>query len=106
MKIYTELYDGKSYKGEKIQTLCMFLDTQKTGNPEVDTVNCAVEFNADLYFSNADRLLNLLIPTLSQLVYSAYGEPPERKYQKPIESIKDTGFDPTCVNGVKGCKLK
>lgn len=94
MKIYTELYD---------KAIVLFLDTQVTGNRERDTVNIALEFHGE---RDPDKLLDLLLPALTQLVYHAYGEPLHLQYLKPIESIKETRFDATCVNGVKGCKLK
>lgn len=98
--------DIKTYRGEICKALTVYLDTEMTGDPETDTVNCAVEFDPKEYLNgDADAFLNLVIPIITQLAYHAYGEPMHLKYQKPITSIKETGFDATCLNGVKGCKL-
>ena len=106
MKIYTETHDIKTYYGEQCKALVFFLDTGLTGDPEKDIVNTAIELKEDLGINNPDDVLNFLIPVITQLVYNAYGDPVEHQYKKPIKSIKETNFDTSCVNGVKGCKLK
>lgn len=107
MRIYTKMGDIRTYRGELCKALTIYLDTEMTGDPEQDTVNCAVEFDPK-HFLNGDpeTFLNLVIPMITQLAYNAYGEPARFEHQTPIESIKETNFDPACLNGVRGYKLK
>jgi hypothetical protein len=106
MRFYTETHDTKDYQGRPCKAFALFLDTGSTGDPQKDTVNTAVELNPENDLTDPEQILNILLPSITQLVYAAYGEPAYRKYQSPLQSARDTGFDPSCVNGVKGCKLK
>ena len=109
MKISSEIIRQNVYSTESKLVFVMYLDTQRTGNQAADTFNCAYDFDKINMSENVNEISDFLIPILSQLIIDAYDDPdnydsPTKK--KPLESIKETNFDPTCLNGMRGCKLK
>ena len=106
MKIFSEILASQDGHGKTVPVFLLYLDTQKTNNQEKDCVSTGIDFTSMQDCNDPEMILGFLIPLISELVYNAYGEPSYRKDMQPLQSAKQTGFDPSCVNGVKGCKLK
>ncbi len=107
MKIHSEMLQMEGLNGELRPNLVLYLDTQRTNDVQKDCFHAACDFSHLLGSNDADAILGFLIPMLSELVYNAYGEKPQfYGEKKPLTEYSRTGFDPTCLNGVKGAKLK
>ncbi len=107
MKIFSDLSKVivNAEQGE-IPLFALCVDTQKTGNENKDSFCAGADFSSMQGVDDPDKILEFLIPILTNLIYTAYGQSPSAEYKKPITDYHATGFDPKCVNGVKGCEIK
>lgn len=107
MKLHSEMIQMEDLNGELRPNFVLYLDTQRTNDVQKDTLYSACDFSHLVGSNDADAILAFLIPMLSELVYTAYGEKPQfYGEKKPLTEYSRTGFDPNCLNGVKGHKLK
>ena len=77
----------------------LYLDTEKTGVQSNDCLYSASDFTSLKGVDDPEKILEFLMPMLSELVYTAYGEAISDK--KPITDWHQTGFDRNFPNGVK-----
>jgi hypothetical protein len=78
----------------------LYVDSEITGDQNKDVVYAAVDLNL-LGHNDPDQILSHLVPMLTELVYTLYGEKPERWGKKePLTQYSNTGFDPKYPNGV------
>ena len=107
MKIHSEMMQIEDLGGQLKPHFVLYLDKQETNDPQKDCLYSSCDFSHLLGSNDADAILAFLIPMMSELVYTAYGEKPQfYGEKKPLTEYSRTGFDPTCLNGVKGAKLK
>ncbi len=76
----------------------LYLDTERTGDQQRDCLYAANDFTSMKGEDDAEKILNFLIPLLSELVYTAYGH---RVDTQPMTDYHATGFDKNYPNGVK-----
>lgn len=100
MQFYSTLQTVNNPDGSKIPIFTIYIDTHKTGIPEQDVVHCAFDYNV-IKDKDPDTILSTLIPIITQLVYTIYGEPPENRDKQPLTDWHATGFDRNAVNGIK-----
>lgn len=98
MKIFSEMMERENHRGELEPTFVLYLDTQRTGDPSKDSLYCANDFTNVQGTNDPEVILALLIPMISELVYTAYGDSIVDK--KPMTDWHATGFDPKYPNGV------
>jgi hypothetical protein len=97
MKLFSQMQ--LSPQGNPVFVL--YLDTQKTGKPAEDTLYAVADATNFENENDPEKILGLIIPLLSELVYAVYGESPEPYGKKePLTSYSTTGFDPNYPNGV------
>ena len=83
------------------QLFVLYLDTEKTGNTGEDTLYCASDAKDFVNEDDPEEILAFIIPLLSVLVHTVYGEKPEIWGKKePLTQYSTTGFDPNYPNGV------
>jgi hypothetical protein len=79
----------------------LYLDTEKSGKPEQDTLYAAADATNFEGENDPEKILGLIIPLLSELIYAVYGEKPDAYGKKePLTNYSTTGFDPNYPNGV------
>jgi len=100
MKIFSEI----QISPHNTPIFVLYLDKQETGDPNIDCFCAGTEYTTYVDCNNPDKLMELITPLLSELIYNAYGE--SRFPKEPITDWHQTGFDPKCVNGVKGFEIK
>lgn len=97
MKIFSSIQISPENK----PVFVLYLDTEKTGIQEQDCLYSAHDFTPYLGKEDPEKLLELITPMLSELLYTAYGETPENARKQPITDWHATGFDRNYPNGVK-----
>ena len=70
MKIFSEIQ--QSPHGDLLFVL--YLDTQKTGKPQEDTLYAAADARNFIHENDSGKILDFIIPLLSELVHSVYGK--------------------------------
>lgn len=106
MKIFSEMLQSEDPYERSIPVFAIYIDTYRTGNKEQDCFHSAADFSSMIGCNDPTKILEFLIPLLSELIYTAYGESAKDKNKTPLTEYSTTGFDPKCINGVKGFKLK
>ena len=93
------MFQSKGRNGEPEPVFVLYLDTQKTGAPDKDTLYCAADATKLMTLKDPEEILGFIIPMLSELIYTVYGDP--IKKTEPLTDWHTTGFDRNAVNGVK-----
>ena len=94
-----KIYSDKILAPNGTVCFALYLDCERTGKRDNDTVYSAIDIA--LLGNDPNQILSHLIPMLSELVYTLYGEAPEPYGKKePITKHSQTGFDPKYPNGV------
>lgn len=73
MKIFSDIQVSPENK----PVFVLYLDTQKTGDQIKDCLYAAHDFTLYVGSNDPEKLLELITPMLSELLYAAYGEKPE-----------------------------
>jgi hypothetical protein len=97
MKIFSDIQVSPENK----PVFILYLDTQVTGDQNKDCLYAAHDFTPYVGNNDPEKLLELITPMLSELLYAAYGESPENARKEPITDWHATGFDRNYPNGVK-----
>jgi hypothetical protein len=90
-----------SHEGKPVFVL--FIDTEKTGNPDQDCFYAAHDYSSFVgnENENSDKLIDMIMSMLSDLIHSAYGVSSEIANKKPLTDWHNTGFDRNYPNGIK-----
>lgn len=88
MKIFSEIVMSP----ENVPVFALYVDTQRTGDPNKDCLYAAHDFR-EIHEKDADEMLEVLIPLLSELIYTAYSKAPEVGKMTPLTDWNRTGFD-------------
>jgi len=96
MKIFSDI----QISPEEKPVFVLYLDTQVTGDQHKDCLYAAHDFTKYLGVNDPEKLLELIVPMLSELLYAAYGESVENAHKQPMTDWHATGFDPKYPNGV------
>lgn len=95
-----KIFSDKMIAPNGTVVFALYVDSEKTGVPEKDSVYSAIDI-ALLGNHDPDQILSHIIPMLTEMVYTLYGETPEPYGKKePLTKYSNTGFDPNYPNGV------
>ena len=95
MKIFSEI----KILPDNTPVFVLYLDTEKTGDPNKDCLHSAHDFSDYMDCNDPAKLLEIITPMLSELIYTAYGYPSPNT--EPLTDWHATGFDRNYPNGVK-----